>query len=311
VARSLRVPTLLCLAYHRVADHVACHDGLISATPAELEWQGGWLRRHARVVGGDEIVALLGGASFTTSAVCLTFDDGYIDNFAAGLALARHGVPAIFFIPTGFVETGTIPWWDRLAYAAKHTARPTLAIRPVGGHGPWMLDNADHAAAARAARAIYRALPRSAQATFLEAVEAAAGVAADAATVGEQFMSWDQIRELRRLGHTIGAHTHTHPRLSALEPGEQRRELERSKRELEERLGEPVFLLAYPYGERHAFDDLTQQIAAACGIAGAFSFYGGRNRPPFARPYDLRRVSVDPGMPQRVFTARITSAFPL
>jgi hypothetical protein len=153
VPRSLRAPTLLCLAYHRVADDVASDHNVVSARPAELDWQAGWLRRRAHVVGGDELIALLRGAqSLTEPGVCLTFDDGYVDNFAAGVTLARHGVPAIFFVATGFVETGAIPWWERLAYAVKHTARRTLTIRSVDGRGPWTLDNADRAAAARAAR---------------------------------------------------------------------------------------------------------------------------------------------------------------
>jgi peptidoglycan/xylan/chitin deacetylase (PgdA/CDA1 family) len=313
VARMLRGRELLCLNYHRVANAVACDEGAVSATPSDFEWQMQWLRRHARFVGGEDIVSLVRGAApLVEPAVCLTFDDGYVDNFAVGVDLAtRYGVRATFFIVTGFVETGVVPWWDRLSYAMKHTRRQVVRVGPLGPHGPWTLDVADRLLAAHTVKGVYRALPRPLQATFVEAVEDAAGAAADAASVGELFMSWEQIRDLHRLGHTIGAHTHSHPKLSALDPREQRHELERSKRELEERLGAPVTLLAYPYGTRDAFDEVTQQIASACGFVAAFSFYGGRNSPPTRRPHDLRRMPVDRDLPRAVFTARFTSRFPL
>jgi peptidoglycan/xylan/chitin deacetylase (PgdA/CDA1 family) len=222
----------------------------------------------------------------------------------------RHGVRATFFIATGFIETGAVPWWDRLAYAIKRTSRARLRIRARAGLGAWTIDVTDRKAAVDVAKALYRRLPPSQQAAFVDAVEEAAGVAAVGAGLPNLFMSWDQIRELHRLGHTIGAHTHSHPKLAALDPREQRRELERSKRELEERLGAPVVLLAYPYGTRDAFDEETRRAAVACAFAAAFSFYGGRNSIPIRRPYDLRRMPVDRSVSRGVFTARLTSRFP-
>ncbi|MEM9663453.1 MAG: polysaccharide deacetylase family protein [Bacteroidota bacterium] len=57
---------------------------------------------------------------------------------------------------------------------------------------------------------------------------------------------------LRRAGHTIGAHTHTHPVLSALPLEQAQHEIALNKQLLEELLGEPVSHFAFPYGfERH------------------------------------------------------------
>jgi peptidoglycan/xylan/chitin deacetylase (PgdA/CDA1 family) len=45
-------------------------------------------------------------------AVC--FDDGYRDNFElAAPVLERMGIPAAFFVVTGFVDTDQTAWWDR------------------------------------------------------------------------------------------------------------------------------------------------------------------------------------------------------
>ncbi len=44
----------------------------------------------------------------------ITFDDGYLDNFQhAAPILERLGLPATFFIATGFIGTDQVAWWDR------------------------------------------------------------------------------------------------------------------------------------------------------------------------------------------------------
>lgn len=62
--------------------------------------------------------------------------------------------------------------------------------------------------------------------------------------------SWDELRSLVRLGHTIGSHTMTHARLSRLRS---RRELEHEIRAsadiIEDKLQVPVESLSYPFGD--------------------------------------------------------------
>jgi peptidoglycan/xylan/chitin deacetylase (PgdA/CDA1 family) len=65
----------------------------------------------------------------------------------------------------------------------------------------------------------------------------------------EAMMSSQQIKTLRREGMQIGAHTVSHPILATLERDVARHEIGESKRFLEELLGEPVTLFAYPNGK--------------------------------------------------------------
>jgi peptidoglycan/xylan/chitin deacetylase (PgdA/CDA1 family) len=58
----------------------------------------------------------------------------------------------------------------------------------------------------------------------------------------------DELRELRAAGIEIGGHSATHADLSTLSYDAALDELSRGKRELEEVLGEPVGVAAYPYG---------------------------------------------------------------
>ncbi len=60
-------------------------------------------------------------------------------------------------------------------------------------------------------------------------------------------LSWDQLAAVPA-GVEIGAHTATHPRLSALPADECDREMHECREEIQQRLTRPVRWLAYPYG---------------------------------------------------------------
>lgn len=87
--------------------------------------------------------------------------------------------------------------------------------------------------------------------------------------VGRPKMTWDQLRELDRTGLvTIGSQTVTHRSLTELSTEEINRELNESKRVLEQQLGQPVRYLAYPNG---AFNKAATTAAKRAGYALAFT----------------------------------------
>jgi peptidoglycan/xylan/chitin deacetylase (PgdA/CDA1 family) len=61
-------------------------------------------------------------------------------------------------------------------------------------------------------------------------------------------LHWDELGRLAEAGVTIGAHSCTHPALSALDAGTAEREIVSSRERLEQRLGVTVVTFAYPYG---------------------------------------------------------------
>jgi len=80
-------------------------------------------------------------------------------------------------------------------------------------------------------------------------------------------LRWDELRELSARGVTIGSHTLTHPHLTVLSDGELERELRESRLRIEDELGAPCTLLAYPYGEHGA---RVRAAARAAGYEAAF-----------------------------------------
>ena len=67
------------------------------------------------------------------------------------------------------------------------------------------------------------------------------------------YMSWDQLRELKAAGVTIGSQTHTHPHMQRLSVDRVREEIEISNKIFLNELGERPELFAYPYGEYSRF----------------------------------------------------------
>jgi peptidoglycan/xylan/chitin deacetylase (PgdA/CDA1 family) len=88
-----------------------------------------------------------------------------------------------------------------------------------------------------------------------------------------EVMSWAQIQELSRAGMEIGSHTMTHPYLTQLDPDEMAWELQESKALLEEHLGEPVEVLAYPFG---IYDSNVMIQTQAAGYRAALSIEEGQ-----------------------------------
>jgi peptidoglycan/xylan/chitin deacetylase (PgdA/CDA1 family) len=85
--------------------------------------------------------------------------------------------------------------------------------------------------------------------------------------------------EARALAHnpfvTVGAHTITHPVLSALSLDEQRNEIQASKATLDRIAGKPVTAFAYPYGKRFHYSKATTSLVRECGFKfGCSNFWG-------------------------------------
>ena len=90
------------------------------------------------------------------------------------------------------------------------------------------------------------------------------------------YMTWDQLRELRDAGITIGAHSHTHLHMPAASAETNKADLDTSNRIFRKELGAVPELFAYPYGEA---SEATEAVVRAAGYTVAF----GQHSSPVAR----------------------------
>src|SRR5262245_19841153 len=104
--RLARTPRLSVLAYHRV---LPAPDPLRPSEPtaAEFEQRMRWVKANFNVLPLTEAVGALREGRLPERALSITFDDGYADNHDIELPiLARLGLPATFFVATGFLDGG-------------------------------------------------------------------------------------------------------------------------------------------------------------------------------------------------------------
>jgi lipopolysaccharide exporter len=285
-----RVPTwrgVLVLCYHRIGrPGPGVHDPrLWSATQEDFDAQLQFLSRNVEVVSGDELAAAL--EEPRGRHVALTFDDGYRDNYELAYPVLRaHGLPAVFFLATGFMDRPHVAWWDEIA---------------------WMVRGTDQEAATEALLDTYQQLPTELADAFLDQLAAQTGSGrADPSAASTTWMTWDMVREMQRGGMTFGAHTVDHPVLSRCSTERQQQEIDDSVARLRHELGRAPTMFSYPVGGRAAFDDRTRAYLRDAGITHAFSFYGGYvSRGRFDR-LDLPRAYVSPTISAARFRARVT-----
>ena len=102
LCRALR-PRITVLLYHRVSDSV--RDNLTVGIE-QFERQMALLRRHCKVLAIEEVLDCGTIPHSNEPLVCVTFDDGYLDNYLNAVPiLLRHEMPAAFFVSTGIVGT--------------------------------------------------------------------------------------------------------------------------------------------------------------------------------------------------------------
>lgn len=98
-----RRPAVAVLTYHRVNDDLRDN---VTVGIAQFDRQMALLRRHCDIVSIEDVVAGALPPRARRPIVCVTFDDGYRDNFTNALPiLLKHEVPAAFFVSTGFIGT--------------------------------------------------------------------------------------------------------------------------------------------------------------------------------------------------------------
>ena len=99
-------------------------------------------------------------------------------------------------------------------------------------------------------------------------------------------MNWSELAELARAGVEVGSHTISHAHLTRLSDEELDRELRQSRSRIEDELGRPCRLIAYPYGEH---DPRVQAAVRRSGYEAAFALAAGAGRD---NPYALPRIDL-------------------
>jgi peptidoglycan/xylan/chitin deacetylase (PgdA/CDA1 family) len=266
----------LILMYHRVAEADQDPWGLC-VTPQHFAEQLEMLKNEAHPMSLRQMTQAHQAGSLPRRAVAITFDDGYADNlYQAKPLLEKYGLPATFFISTGYLGKEREFWWDELEGLLLRPGQlpDRLSLNIQGAIHDWALGPAAHysqaAYQADCASKVKAGVAQSgSRIAFYEAVWKVLRPLeeADRNPLLDQLIHWAKAEptlrpthrslsreELCQLGRSkfveIGAHTVTHPFLSAQPLARQRAEIQQGKTNLEQLLNYPVTSFSYPFGDR-------------------------------------------------------------
>ena len=285
---------LIVLNYHRVgnADDTPFDSGVFSASAEQFESQMAYLKSRFHMATLEEVFAMMGGDAPRGTSVLVTFDDGYLDNYTLAFPILRkHGVQAVFFLPTAFIGTGKLPWWDMIAYIIKQSVKESIHLEyPESAIFDLRSDGARRVSM-QVLRLFTNPAVKDAE-RFISELEKECEVLRPKGVAERCFLDWDEARDMQKNGMAFGSHTHSHEILTKLSPELQREEVRCSREILERELNRRVDILAYPVGLKHCFSADTVSALEQTGYRAAFSFYGGSNRPGEIQPFDIRRYGV-------------------
>jgi peptidoglycan/xylan/chitin deacetylase (PgdA/CDA1 family) len=285
---------LTILNYHRIgnADETPFDSGVFSATADQFDAQITYLKRRFRMATLEDVFAMVDGNTPRGTSVLITFDDGYLDNYTLAFPMLRaHGVQAVFFLPTAFIGTGKLPWWDVIAYVIKRSLKRRIRLEYPE---PASFDLAVHGGKGVSMEILRLSTQPAVKdpERFLLELETECEVARPEAEAERCFLNWDEAREMQQHGMAFGSHTHSHEILTKLSAERQREEVRYSREILERELNQRVETLAYPVGLQHCFSSDTVRALEETGYRAAFSYYGGSNQVGRIRPFDIRRYGV-------------------
>lgn len=279
---------LIILNYHR-------------ATGGDLRRHLLYLRRHYRLLHLEEALEEL----YTPrkqwkhlhdcrTPLVLTFDDGYRDNYTHAFPLARElQIPITIFLIPGYMESNNRFWWLEADYLLQHAQveKATLAGRTYHLGQPeerklltQTIDAHVHYAASVAEREVFLALTR-------EALAVPPSLALEEAALP---LKWSEVREMQQSGWvSFGAHTMQHPILACLRDAtEVQREVSECRTLIEQQLGYPVHIFAYPIGRPADIGEQGLHAVREAGYAWAVTTIHGINT-PHSDPHQLRRIKTD------------------
>ena len=190
-----------------------------------------------------EAVERISSSTLPARAACITFDDGYLDNYTNAFPiLKKYNLPATIFIATDYIGRGIM--WNDIVIESIKSFTGKLDLPELD------IDNEECTTDNQRIRIIMdilpkiKHLPQQERESYVSQIESITGYKR-----AQLMMNPDEIIELHNHGITIGAHTGSHPILANLSFEESMYEISESKKILEELLNETIDYFAYPNGK--------------------------------------------------------------
>ena len=314
--RNRSAPKVLILEYHRIAD-LESDPYLLCVTPRHFGEHLRILKKYGYAMQLQQVSHALRDRKLPHRGIVMTFDDGYDDTLnTVKPLLDRYDMPATVFVVTGHIGHPREFWWDELErlLLQPQSLPETLRLRINGNlyqwdtgeatnynqdefqrNSGWNFGRADDPTLRHCLfRSLYQLLhflPKEQQWNVLDVLLRWAG-AKEMVRPTHRTLSREEVVRLAAGGLVeIGAHTVTHPVLSAIPLDAQMHEIRGSKIALEEILGGPTESFSYPHGLKSHYTMKTVSAVQEAGFVCACSSFAGVIRSDTDR-FQLPRIVV-------------------
>jgi len=236
------------LVYHSLAGaHSPWIDPSNAEDPQVFARQMRFLAENRRVIAlADLASALAAGRTPRAGSVAITFDDGYLDNYTiAAPILSRLGLPATFFLATGYVDLGLPQWIDDLYSTYRHRTCHALCVAST----PFDLRaQRDVDASHSLVSSLLLDADMPARRRLLDDVRAQLRPAASPPRLT---LDWTEVRAMLAMspGFHVGVHTRDHLALPRCSSERIDAELTRCVDDVRRNAGVDPVLFAFPYGQ--------------------------------------------------------------
>ncbi len=300
---------LTVLTYHRIGD--ASVVGELDPDVREVNAQGlsdqlSAARAVGTIVSLQDVRAFFQGKRLPANPVMLAFDDGYADCRHVVLPiLQKMGVPATFFIPTAFPDSGRLFWWDRI-----HLLLTRCRIVDVQLRFPFPIHLDLRGGPEAACRVLLRLVKRTENLDldrFFDELTQATNVSIDPAEeralAQKTIMSFRDVRVLHDAGMAVASHSHAHRVLATLTPDEALFDLRKSRMILHDVLGTDVRTVGYPIGHRVAGS--VRRAAILAGFDLGFTNATGLCWSGAVDPMNVPRMAIGQDEPAEIYKWRM------
>lgn len=291
------------LAYHRVLTEEdrkqTFSSRAIVVGNKTFERQMEYLLEHFNIVSLNEFQAIwTGSLECPKRAVMVTFDDGWKDNYSRAFPILEAlSIPAAIFLSTDYVGSSDVFWQEEMCFLINSLCHKqpgdlsTLSITPSA-------DKLTTMSSARRSDVIRRFVDNIKKENYsvidevLDSLRKLALAAGLTRNNKDQFMSWEEVREMAQSGIDFGSHTASHRMLDRISADEVRSELQRSKDKIELEIGKTVTTLAYPNGN---YDGCVQKSVVEVGFKAAFTMDPGVFSLRNGNILQVKRVNIHEG----------------
>jgi peptidoglycan/xylan/chitin deacetylase (PgdA/CDA1 family) len=233
-----------------------------------------------------------GRQSLPPYAALITFDDGYLDNYANAYPILRqHNFPAAVYLTSGHIDTDAPFYWDLAAYCFFHTKADHILFPDDTEH--FWKDSVERGEVSRSWIESMKALAETQKQDWVSRLPGRLDVSIPHNFFRKLMMNWDQVREMYGTGIEFGGHTVNHPILSRISLDQAKMEIEGSKTDIEREIGQTIFSFAYPNGRQADLNSALENLIKQAGYRTAFTLING--------PTSLQEVKRNPFAIRRIF----------